>query len=264
MRTIAARATGTSVETVVTSVSSVKVRELPKRRGSASTSPGEDGAAGLAEKVYRHVIGCIRTGKLSPNARLTQRGLSAELKVSQVVVREAFERLEQQGWIERKRNRFAAVKAFTEKDRFEVYWIREMIEVSAVRHIAEHATKEQLKQLKEVLEALNRACEQNQVEAYHEADITFHTLLVQFVGNDRLNSYYETISEQIHQLMVIGALKVAFHWTQSCEVMEAISHEKIYQAIVDRDADLAGELLRRHIQMGGEVIELVNRARTVS
>jgi DNA-binding GntR family transcriptional regulator len=247
----------------VTSVSSSNVREMRERRGPLRTTQSEEGATGLAEKVYRHVIGCIRDGKLSPSARLTQRGLSAELKVSQVVVREAFERLEQQGWIERKRNRFAAVKAFTEKDRSEVYWIREMIEVSAVRHVAEHATKEQLKQLGEVLETLNSACERNDVESYHEADILFHALVVRFVGNHRLVAYYETISEQIHQLMVIGALKVAFHWTQSCEVMEAISHEKIYQAIVDRDVALAAELLRRHIQVGGEVIELVNRARSV-
>lgn len=244
------------------SASSVKSRGVNTRSAGISEARAE-GAASLAEKVYRHVIGCIRNGKLSPNTRLTQRGLSAELKVSQVVVREAFERLEQQGWIERKRNSFAAVKAFTEKDRAEVYWIREMIEVSAVRHVAQHATKGQLQQLEELLASLTTACEHNDIEAYHEADVTFHALLVRFVGNDRLISYYETVSEQIHQLMVIGALKVAFHWTQSCEVMEAISHEKIYQALVRRDADLAAELLRRHIQIGREVIELVNRAQTV-
>jgi DNA-binding GntR family transcriptional regulator len=190
--------------------------------------------------------------------------LSAELKVSQVVVREAFERLEQQGWIERKRNRFAAVKSFSEKDRAELYWIREMIEVSAVRHVAENATTDQIAMLHGLLDTLSVACEENNIEAYHDADSEFHLLLVQFVGNERLQAYYETIAEQIHQLMVVGALKVAFHWTQSCEVMEAISHEKIYQAIASRNGTLAAELLRRHIQVGREVIEMVNRARNVS
>lgn len=235
-----------------------------RKRPTKVDLPPEVGATSLAEKVYCHVIGSIRSGQLSPNARLTQRGLSAELKVSQVVVREAFERLEQQGWIERKRNRFAAVKSFTAQDRAELYWIREMIEVSAVRHVAEKATEGQLAQLHELLAFLSTACEENSIESYHDADIRFHSLLVEFVGNARLQAYYETIAEQIHQLMVVGALKVAFHWTQSCEVMEAISHEKIYQAIASGDAEMAAELLRRHIQVGREVIEMVNRARCVT
>lgn len=224
----------------------------------------EDGSPrSLAEKVYHHVVDGICSGQLKPEARLTQRGLSAELKVSQVTVREAFERLEQQGWIERRRHRGVSVRSFSDREREEIYWVREMIEAAAVREVALHASDEQIARLRELVDVLSIACEKNDIELYQDVDIEFHRSLVRFVGNEHLREYYETIAGQIRSLLIVGAMKVAFHWVRSCELLEPISHEKIFRAIEAHDPDQAERLIRKHIQHGNEVIRMINRVREV-
>jgi DNA-binding GntR family transcriptional regulator len=227
----------------------------------ADDLPLDDADASLAEKVYRHVVAGIHSGHLTPKSRLTQRSLANQLRVSQVAVREALERLAQHGWIERSRNRGACIRSFSDQDRREIYWVREMIEAAAVRQLARTVTEEQIGKLKEILEVLSLACANHDVELYEKADIHFHRLLVRFVGNRRLREYYETLVRQVRCFLMVGALKVAFHWVESCELLEQVSHYKIWEAIKSRDPDLAEKLLRRHISFANEVIEMVHRSR---
>jgi DNA-binding GntR family transcriptional regulator len=219
------------------------------------------GAGGLVEKVYRHVVEGIRSGQFSPRSRLTQRGLARQLQLNQVTVREGLERLAQHGWIERNRNRSARVRSFSGQDRQEVYAIREMIEATAVKQLAQIVTDEQLGRLKEAVELLDSACANNDVRLYEKADRWFHRLLVRFAGNRRVCEYHDMIERQICCFLTLGASSASVLWAESSAVLEPANHSRIYGAVAARDPDLAERLIRKHIRLASELFEVIHRNR---
>ena len=205
----------------------------------------------LSQQVYDYVVKNITNGNLEPATKITERALAGKLDISHVPVREAFEKLEQHGWIDRIPRRGAFVMDFDTERLESSYQLREIIETGAVNIVAQQITSTQLAELRKLTELLESVYETNNAEVFGPADNQFHKLLVHFTGNKRLEDFFESVVLQAGAYFMIfwvGAMKAFVKTGQKPDYVDQMTHTHIYNAIADRDADLAVNLVRNHIR----------------
>jgi DNA-binding GntR family transcriptional regulator len=98
--------------------------------------PPVEAARGLSVAVYESLRRAISDGTLPPNYHLRENPLAAHFGVSTTPVREALRRLEREGLVVIRPNRGAVVQAFDLRGAMDLYEVRELLEVEAVRQAA--------------------------------------------------------------------------------------------------------------------------------
>ena len=98
--------------------------------------------ASFAEQAYRAIRKLIVAGELPPGAALRIDGLSKRLGVSNSPIREALRWLEREGWVEAVAFRGMFVRPFDSEEFRELYEVREILEVAALRKAMPHPPAE--------------------------------------------------------------------------------------------------------------------------
>lgn len=155
----------------------------------------------LAESLLMQLTRQIVTGALPPGSSLpTERALQDAFGVGRTTVREALQRLQAGGFVDRVGKRLvvrgradlpvtglAAAAASAEASIRDAFEARKLLEVEAARLAAERRDDEDLKLLREVLTAMGAVGE---VE-FHRVNQQFHLLIAQMSGNKVLAEVYE-------------------------------------------------------------------------
>lgn len=108
----------------------------------------------LRENVVDEIRIKILDQELAPGMRIVEQNLSEELGVSRGPIREALRQLEQEGLVEYTRNVGCSVKKITLEDIYEIYLLRSMYEVIAVRLYDGDFSDEDFAKMDEVLELM--------------------------------------------------------------------------------------------------------------
>lgn len=115
----------------------------------------------------------------------------------------------------------------------EVYEVRSMLEIEAAKLAAMRRNDEDLLAMREALNQRAAALEQGRLQQYVDADITFHIAVANAAKNkvlaDLYSAFIEAIRRALENLVTDPDLKNHF----------SIQHEKIYEAIRDRDSRAA-------------------------
>lgn len=131
----------------------------------ATTTPA------LIAEVLR---GAIESGELETGQPLRQEELATRFKVSRIPVRDALKQLETEGLVVIYPNRGAFVADLNSKEILEVYEIRALLEVDALRRALPKLSPLMLDRAEAILEQMER--EANPVQ-WSELDDAFHTAL---------------------------------------------------------------------------------------
>lgn len=223
------RAAGTSAITTF--------RRSPQNRGKSS------------DAVYSYVVDGICNRRFLAGDRLVERDLADRLNMSHIPVREALERLAHNGWTEQIPRKGTYVKHFDHKEIAEIYLLRQVIELGIIAKVATNITGEQLAQLEQLVDTLEAANRANDAEAYRNADFEFHYMIVKFAGSQRLENFYETLMLQIrHCCFVFWRLALEQQLFPITSLESSITHRMIYEALSDRDADWARQVLEQHLK----------------
>jgi len=218
----------------------------------------------LSEKVFCHVVEHIRQGRLRPGVKLTEQEISEELSVSHVPVREAMERLHREGWIDRFPHKGAFVKPCSSNDINEMCQIREIIETACMHIVARNINHEQLNKLREVVEQIESAYETKNSDLYEQADAQFHALLVHFLGNKRLEEFFQRIIFQGRNFLYASAIQAFLNFGENTASNgKKDGHREIYEALASGEAEKAEELLKTHMEQGCQMLLIMNKAREV-
>ncbi len=204
----------------------------------------------LRQAIYR---GMLRPGDKLPSGR----ELASQFESSRVTVREAIRSLELAGLISVKRGfgggAFIAdvdlrplTESFSTLLRLRKVTIANLTEVRLLLepHLASLAagrvTPEVLKQLGEVLREQADAVESGQLPPSY--DLRFHRLVAEASGNPVLHAMMNSVADLLVE-EVVSQLHL------SVEVNRDILsfHRRIYQALLDRDAEQAQELMTQHV-----------------
>jgi len=195
----------------------------------------------LKDSVYLKLRQEIVTAQLPPGYVLREAELAARFGVSKTPLREAFVRLEKDGFVQIAPYRSAVVAGYSRQDLRELYEVRELLEGHCAREASVHISAEDMAALTRVVAGSAAAYESGDTEALTALIDEFDMLLYQQSKNSRITAMLDNIRDHVTR---IGRLTVAIPGRLGNSVQE---HQAIYDAIAARDGERAETLLRQHI-----------------
>ena len=160
-------------------------------------------SASLREQVYNALRDAIVSGDLAPGARLRDQDLAERLGVSRTPVREALQRLEDEGLIEtnpRASTRVAPLDARSARDAFPVV---AALHALATRHAVPRLTPQDITHMRSANERLARliaAPDPHAVLQAIQADDDFHTVALDAAGNPEIVSALSRVMPKVRRL----------------------------------------------------------------
>ncbi|MDT7919871.1 MAG: GntR family transcriptional regulator [Meiothermus sp.] len=194
----------------------------------------------VREAAYAHLRGAILAGSLLPGARISEPGLAQELGISRTPVREALQRLAQEGLVELLPGKGARVRVLSAEEVREVYDVRALLEGEAAALAAQNATEAELNRLEKLLLKLDAL----PAEAYAQqmqVDLDFHTALVEAAHNKTLARIYADLRSSL-------TLIRSFQQTLSQHPRTRQQHQAILAALKAHDLARAAEAARTHVR----------------
>lgn len=206
------------------------------------TAVVDAGRRSLREHAYEELRARIVNLELPPGTRLIERDLAEDLAVSRIPLREAMQRLQQDGLVVVVPRQGAIVSPFTVDDVRDLFDVRESLEVLAARLAAERADQEGLDRLAAQLDTARRATERDDKPAIAAANAGFHTIIVDLAANPLLESLLRPLEARTQWL---------FHLTKDRDPgVQCLEHEELLSAIADHDSDRAAASAFHHVHSG--------------
>ncbi|WP_182111247.1 MULTISPECIES: GntR family transcriptional regulator [unclassified Actinotalea] len=196
--------------------------------------------ARVADTVYATLRGAILEGGLAPGSRLSVPQLAQQLAVSRSPVREAVQRLVQDGLATEEPHRGAVVAVLDPSELLPLYEVREVLEGLSARLAAERGTPEEIETLREAYDRHAEALAGGASDQHVPLDLAFHAALRAAAHNSELHTSLDRVQGKIAVAMLGGD---PANWSH-----QAIKeHHAILQAVVDRRPDEAEQAARAHI-----------------
>jgi len=193
--------------------------------------------------AYALILDAIDQGMYRPGDRLVESELADRFGVSRTPIREALQRLETQSLLTRD-GRSLIVASLDHSQLAELYVVRGELEGLAARLAARHATPEEVRVLKTMLDEDQALVDDP--EAMARANRRFHKQI-------HLASHNRFLVQQldlVHRSMaLLASTSIAAEGRPTDTLKE---HGRIVQAIEKGDGDAAAEALRVHISKAYE------------
>lgn len=184
--------------------------------------------------------------------RLSDVTLSEQLGISRTPVRQALERLVQEGLVRSDPRRGFWTRTYTAQDIHEIYELRGALEVLAVRLAAPRLNPADLRAQLDALRAVRADLANHPVLRFLQIDIRFHMLITRASNNGRLIHSLSLLRSQLSMFQMQDT-----YYPQRMEIA-LNDHERILQALLDGNVDEAARELAEHIQraMGGVLADI--------
>jgi GntR family transcriptional repressor for pyruvate dehydrogenase complex len=221
----------------------------------------------LYMEVTQSIKDAIINGDFRPGDSLPNESeFSKQLGVSRPVLREALRALQSQGWLEIRRGNQGGtyvknLENLTFQDNLEdlirlrrvsvteLSQVRLLIEPEVFRLAALNATDEQLDRLHRILLATEA---ETSIEGHVEQGISFHRMVAKSCGN----VFYAILMSTIMDFMSSFLLNLPSRDLDTYVLIyDQTSHNNVYRALADRNAELAASIIKKHIEaITGKII----------
>jgi phosphonate utilization transcriptional regulator len=207
-------------------------------------------SSSLASVVQQEIERAILEGEYAPGSKLIEATLAQRMGVSRGPVREAFRMLEEAGLVRTEKNRGVFVRAIPLEEAMEIFELRAAMEELVGRKLAGAITPAALKEIRAIVDAMEKAVKSEDAHGYHLLNLRFHDRLVELAGNSKLTALYRKL---IKELSLFRRLNLAESWLLPVSVND---HRQIVKAIASGDPQAAGQALFHHV--------MASKARTIS
>lgn len=220
----------------------------------------------IYEEITDTIIHRVKQGKLVTGDRLESVEKMAEtFGVSRSAVREALSGLRAMGLVEMRQGEGTFITSFDatsfslpavtalimkRDDLKELAQVRQMLEIGTVGIAAEQRTDKDLAALDEALQLMQIAKEGG--ELGEQADLAFHLAIAEATQNDMLMNLQKSVADITLESMRETRRLVVY--TQDGMTRLYQEHERVFQAIKDRDVEKAQTAMLHHLVLVEEVL----------
>jgi DNA-binding GntR family transcriptional regulator len=207
------------------------------------TAPGHDAvkpSRSTGAGAYELLLEAIESGGLASGTRLRETELAARFAISRTPIREALKRLETQGLVVHEPHHGAVVATLDYGQTTELYLMREVLEGTAARLAAVHATAAEIDILKDMV-----ARDRNFLDQPQELART-NRLFHHQIRNAARNRYIVSMLENLR--LSLALLRGTTLSTEGRSAQALDEHEEIVKYIAARDPDGAEHAARLHIR----------------
>ncbi len=192
--------------------------------------------------IARRLTEAVMDGTLAPGRQLGEVELAAQLGVSRGPLREAMQRLVQQGILRSEPHRGVFVVELTADDVTDIYLARSAVESAACRIVLRRHPARTADRLAAACAAMAAAAGEGDPRALAAADMELHQILIAEAGSPRLTRMADTLF--VETRMCLSALTVTYR--APAELVA--EHEAIIEALRAGDEDLLIGLMEAHMR----------------
>lgn len=204
------------------------------------SSPAPFQFTSISTHIYNHLKLGILDGNLQPGERLLVLEIASTFSVSQAPVREALERLKQEGLIQSRPNKGSVVSDITPEQIRDVFTIRAMLEGYAVRETIPNLTGEDFRHLEKIVADMAQAVERKDRFETLQLDMDFHGFFYEHCGNHFALATWERMKVLVMRFMAINNRKYDTHVLSG-------AHGRLIEALRARDPQEAERQFVQHM-----------------
>jgi DNA-binding GntR family transcriptional regulator len=196
----------------------------------------------LSDQVYEHLRLAIIGAELQPGEKLVELEIAAQMGTSQGPVREALQRLEHDGLVERRARSATYVTTSSNDEMFEIFSVRNVIEGFAIRRTAQIITPAQCDELEALIREMVSAGSRNEIMAVAEDDMQFHRRIVEWSRSPNLLRVWLPLAAQTQRFIVQSH---PIYFPNYIEV--GTRHQAIVDVLRQQAGDQAAKVMQEHI-----------------
>lgn len=198
---------------------------------------------GLVNQTITELLAYIEAQAYEAGQKLpVEAELAKQLGVGRSTLREAVKILSFSNVLDVRQGSGTYLRTTNFKENFsteELLVVRQMLEMQAVRLIVQRKTDvEAMLKLKELLFQRNHLLEAGKFSEYIIQDMAFHKKIIELANNPFLAKWYQEIEEDI-RLYLSGQMLQATNYQDNTRL-----HNQLYQALVDKNLDLAEQMIQ--------------------
>jgi len=194
----------------------------------------------LTMVVQQEIERAILAGEHAPGSKLIEAKLAQQMGVSRGPVREAFRMLDEAGLVRTEKNRGVFVRDIPIEEAVEIFDLRAAMDELVGRRLALNITASQLKEVRGLVDAMERAVKAGDAYNYHLLNLKFHDRLVEMAGNRKLTDIYRKL---IKEISLFRRLNLTDSWLLPIAPSE---HRELVESIASGDAEKAGRAMFAH------------------
>jgi DNA-binding GntR family transcriptional regulator len=231
-------------------------RKIVSMQAARSAKAVQSGDRSPDTKAAKHAAEIIRfkilDGLLSPGQRLIEPDLMTELDVGRSTIREAFLKLDAEGFVELRHQRGAIVRRLTRRDMAELFEVRERLEGLAAAlcaaRVDQGGNRARLRAMRELW--MREDLRSNSLK-HMEENVDLHASIIAMGGNQRLIRMLEPLQIPGYRIQFLQLLD------DERRVGSAAEHIAIIDALLAGDAGRAERLMREHVRRAGKIAQLI-------
>lgn len=193
----------------------------------------------LSQQVRNYILNKVSAGELAPGDKVVEARIAEELNVSTIPVREAIRELAAMRVLDYWVHRGARVREVTVSETVDALHIKAVLEALAAR-LSGTKLSECLSRLRDYSRQIREAARREDWVGYQNRNQMFHRLIVESSGNQILLNLWGSLAFEVRTRFIMDYLHIM---DPGEPVME---HEKIIQAIEERNTERVAELLSSH------------------
>lgn len=187
----------------------------------------------VRQRLKEQILDCT----LAPGARIVEKDLCAKMGVSRTPLREALNRLSQEGLVNLIRHRGYQVTPITVQDLRDLFEVRRIVESESAYMAATRSNPEEISELRRLAELPYLPGDRKTYKTYLRNNTAFHVAVARCTRNGRLVSMVRSILEQLQRPIYLG-LDVGIDSKRATG-----EHLDLVKAIEARDPELARQVM---------------------
>ncbi|HYU47610.1 MAG TPA: GntR family transcriptional regulator [Terriglobales bacterium] len=211
----------------------------------------------VADQVAALLRQRILEGEFRPGTQLQELPLASSLGVSRNTMREAIRILALEGLLRRNLHRGVAISQLSLRDVAEIYQLRRMFELPAI-FAARRPSADVLQEIRTALERYEEAVRAQNWPHAVSHDLHFHSLLIRFHGNKRLESFYQNMIGELR----VGMVLVDRSHDDPGALIPV--HRKMYQLLCTGKLKQCAAILEQHLEDSESRLTQVMNARAAA
>jgi len=210
-------------------------------RGKRSHTVGE---------LYKRIKDMTILYDFMPGERINEVEVSNRFGVSRAPLREALNRLAAENLLHFVPNKGYFTKKLSRQEVFDLYQLREIIELGGLRLAIKRATEKEISDLSAFWDSVMERTDELNAKELVTLDEEFHIRLMRLSGNVELARSLNAVNERIRFVRWIDLKREQTTYSE---------HRSIVESLAKRDARQCEDLLSKHISRRMEEITLILR-----
>lgn len=195
----------------------------------------------LEKYAYEAIKNAIIEFQLIPGQSLVEADLAAKLGVSKTPVRDALLKLEREGFVRKIAYTGTYVSEINSKGIADIFLIRARLESLATRLACDKFDKEDILKAQTFIQLLDESIRKGEIEEASAQNKKFHDLIISRAESEWLSQILSNLDDHLKRYRLLSNY-------QSGRLEKSTQeHQRVLDAIIRKDHDLAEKLMNGHI-----------------